>query len=118
MTDFERIAFNAFKYIFTNLKHNGFHFHFALSIWRHIQQIQRLSTKYKLDPNFSSHIKIISALASLYHQTMSYSRLKNCWSPSHFFVKIKNFIFTHLLTISRTRGLDVEEEEMFENHHI
>lgn len=63
MTDFERSAINAFKYVFPNIKQNGCHFHFAQSIWRHIQQIQGLSTKYKLDPNFALHIRMISALA-------------------------------------------------------
>jgi len=47
MTDFKRSAFNAFKYLFPNIKQNGCHFNFAQSIWRHIQQIQCLSTKYK-----------------------------------------------------------------------
>jgi len=56
MTDSERSAFNSFKYVFPNIKQNGCHFHFAQSIWRHIQQIQSLSTKYKLDPNFALHI--------------------------------------------------------------
>jgi len=56
MTDFERSDFNAFKYVFPNIKQNDCHFHFAQFIWRHIQQIQGLSTKYKLHSNFALHM--------------------------------------------------------------
>lgn len=62
MLDFEIGAMTAFKKEFGDIKIRGCHFHFAQSIWRHIQECG-LSKQYKEDSTFAFEIKKLNALA-------------------------------------------------------
>ncbi|XP_008182264.1 uncharacterized protein LOC103309191 [Acyrthosiphon pisum] len=62
MLDFEIGAMTALKKEFSDIKIRGCHFHFAQSVWRHIQECG-LSKQYKEDSTFAFEIKKLNALA-------------------------------------------------------
>jgi len=65
MTDFENAQINAFSHNFPNIKNRGCFFHFIQCIWRKIQTIADIRSKYedKDDPDFALNVRMLGALA-------------------------------------------------------
>ncbi|XP_022173341.1 uncharacterized protein LOC111035852 [Myzus persicae] len=65
MTDFENAQINAFSHNFPDIRNRGCFFHFSQRIWRKIQTIADIRSKYedKDDLDFALNVRKLAALA-------------------------------------------------------
>lgn len=63
LSDFERSAINAFKGEFPNAVFTGCFFHFQQCIWRRVQQIEGMVSRYSEDVEFALQVRHLASLA-------------------------------------------------------
>jgi len=63
MSDFEKAAISAFADIYPLAELRGCFFHFSQCLWRKFSKIPEGLNFYKMDPNFTLHLKCLPALA-------------------------------------------------------
>lgn len=63
IADFEKAAINSLSSTFTSSRIKGCYYHFCQSIWRKINELPLIRTRYTNDANFMQNIKKIACLA-------------------------------------------------------